>query len=206
MSDETFDPDERDWRLQGVLPAPPEKRTVHLLHEHLHDPDVLAELGTAVPHDAVLTHDGQRLFAYAADRATIEQARAAIKAVLARDGVEATLTLTHFSEELDAWVDPDAPAAELAERTRRADEPVTRTMVASAGRMVREEFEQSMRIWADELGLRCEIVEEHPHLLRTQVAFTVSGPARKVSEFAEGLRAEGAATIRTEREVMLSPL
>jgi hypothetical protein len=38
------------------------------------------------------------------------------------------------------------------------------------------------------------------------VAFTVTGPRRKLDEFAEGLRAEELATMRAERTVMLSPL
>jgi hypothetical protein len=59
--------------------------------------------------------------------------------------------------------------------------------------------------WADKLGLQCQIVE-HPHLLTTQVAFTVTGPKRKIDEFSEGLNAEEVATMRTERAVMLSPL
>lgn len=49
-------------------------------------------------------------------------------------------------------------------------------------------------------------VIEHPHLLSTQVAFTVSGPRRKIDEFAEGLKAEGWATMRSELAVMASPL
>ena len=78
-------------------------------------------------------------------------------------------------------------------------------MVASSGRMVRAEVEQTMREWADKLGLQCETIE-HPHLLTTQLAFTVTGPKRKVDEFAQGLRAEELATMRTERMVMMSPL
>jgi hypothetical protein len=62
-----------------------------------------------------------------------------------------------------------------------------------------------MREWAQRLGLECEVVE-HPHLLTTQVVFTVTGPRRRIDEFVEGLRAEGWATIRTETAVMLSPL
>jgi len=55
------------------------------------------------------------------------------------------------------------------------------------------------------LGLECKLVE-HPHLLTTQVAFTVTGHKRKIDEFAQGLKAEELATMRTERAVMLSPL
>ena len=43
-------------------------------------------------------------------------------------------------------------------------------------------------------------------LLTTQVAFTVTGPKRKIDEFAQGLNADELATIRAERAVMLSPL
>jgi hypothetical protein len=62
-----------------------------------------------------------------------------------------------------------------------------------------------MRDYAERLGLECDIAEQHPHLLRTQVAFTVHGPKRKVDEFALGLRAQGWATVRAESNV-LNPL
>jgi hypothetical protein len=62
-----------------------------------------------------------------------------------------------------------------------------------------------MREWAAKLELQCEVIE-HRHLLTTQLAFTVTGPKRKVDEFAAGLRAEELATLRTERQVMISPL
>ena len=58
---------------------------------------------------------------------------------------------------------------------------------------------------SNELHTIFEVIE-HPHLLTRQVAFTVTGSRRKLDEFAEGLRAEELATMRTEREVMLSPL
>jgi hypothetical protein len=54
-------------------------------------------------------------------------------------------------------------------------------------------------------AVRVQIVD-HPHLLTTQVAFTVTGPKRKIDEFAQGLNADELATIRAERAVMLSPL
>jgi hypothetical protein len=73
------------------------------------------------------------------------------------------------------------------------------------GRWIREEFEQSLSGWAQELGVACDIVE-HPHLLSSQVAFTVTGPADKLDEFAAALKAEERATIRTETAVMASPL
>jgi hypothetical protein len=82
---------------------------------------------------------------------------------------------------------------------------VTRTYVVTLGRWVREEFEQSLTAWATRLGVSCEIVE-HPHLLSSQAAFTVTGPAAKLDEFAAAMSAEEKATIRTETAVMASPL
>jgi hypothetical protein len=49
-------------------------------------------------------------------------------------------------------------------------------------------------------------VEEHPHLLTTQVGFTVTGPTRKIEEFASALNAEGVATLRMDWAVLLSPI
>jgi hypothetical protein len=200
----TPDDDDRDWRLSGELQEDGH-RVLHAFVERMRDPAVLTEVRAAVPEDVVITHDGSRLFAYAAGRSTIEGARAAIESVLERDGMPAALSLSHFSEQLDEWVDPDDHTPAERERETAALAPESRTLVALVGKEIREEFEQSMRSWADRLGLRLEIVE-HPHLLDSQVAFTVSGPARKVDEFAAGLAAEERQTIRTEREVMLSPL
>ncbi len=201
----SWDPDERDWRLRFELAAPAPHGFLARMVEHLHDPAVMSELSSAVAEDAVITHDGSVVFAYAASRAAIEQARGAIASVLARDGLAAEAKLTHWDDQLDAWVDPEDHSAERERVRSAAAGTETRTLVAKVGREIRVEFEQSMRNWAEELGVSCEILE-HPHLLETQLAFTIAGPARKLDEFAAGLKAEESATIRTERGVMLSPL
>ena len=118
--------------------------------------------------------------------------------------------MSHFDERLDQWRQTDPALTgeekridEAAERDAEALE--TRTMVASAGKLIRASFDQTMLDWAEKLGLECKIIE-HPHLLTSQVAFTVTGSKRKIDEFAEGLNAEEVATMRAERAVMLSPL
>jgi hypothetical protein len=199
----TTEDDDRDWRLSGEIKGQGDDRAVRALVERLHVSDEVRDVRAAVGDDVVITHDGSRLFAYAFGRQAIEQARAHIEYVLAKDDLSAKLTLTHFSSDCDEWVDPDAPPP--AESSSAAAGSESRTLVATVGKMIREEFEQSMRNWADQLGVRCEIVE-HPHLLSSQVAFTVTGPPRKVDEFADGLNAEERRTIRTEHAVMSSPL
>jgi hypothetical protein len=201
---------DQDWRLQARLGHGGSGGGVSHLVGRLRGPNVVQDVQEAAPHDVVITHDGELLFAYAADEATLTAARRAIESVLQSDGIEASIRVSHWDDELDAWrqTDPPPTAEEKGiedAAVRDADAIETRTLVASSGKLIRSEFEQSMRIWADELGLQCTIIE-HPHLLTTQVGFTVTGPRRRIDEFANGLAAEDRATIRTETAVMISPL
>jgi hypothetical protein len=201
--------DDQDWRLQAELDVRDSGGVAHLFGR-LRGPDVVHDVQAAVPHDVVITHDGKLLFAYAAGEETITAARRAIEDVLRADGVQASIRVSHWDQELETWRQTDPPLSAAEERAeaaveRDADAIETRTLVASSGKMIRAEFEQSMLAWADKLGVQCTIIE-HPHLLTTQVAFTVTGPKRKVDEFARGLTFEEGTTIRTENVVMLSPL
>jgi hypothetical protein len=173
-------------------------------------PDVVHEVQAAMPHDVVLTHDGKLLFAYAVDQDAIVATRRALESVLSHDQIKASVYISHWDDELDAWrqIDPPSTGSECVQEeatVRDAETVETRTLVASSGKMIRAEFEQSMLAWAEKLGVQCTVLE-HPHLLTTQVGFTVTGSRRKLDEFATGLKAEEAATIRTERAVMMSPL
>ena len=207
------DTDDDDWRLTTELEVGDKGGELHRLMTHLRGGEgheVVGEIEAAVPHDAVITHDGKLLFAYAAEEATIAAARRAIESVLAREQIAAQVRVSRWDEELDRWLQTDPPltgAQAGAEEAREHDEEAieTRTMVASSGKLVRREFEQTMREAADSLGVECAIIE-HPHLLRTQVAYTVTGPRRKVDEFHRDLEAVGWAYVRTERAVMASPL
>jgi hypothetical protein len=201
---------DQDWRMQAELHVAESHGALRELVGRLRGPDLVGEIESKVPHDVVITHDGKLLFAYAADEATLAAARSAIEAVLRADGIEASVRVSHWDEVREQWRQTDPPLSaeeqqvdEAAERDAEAIE--TRTLVVSSGKMIRAEFEQSMRDWADRLGLECTIVE-HPHILRTQVAFTVTGPKGKIDEFARGLRAEEWQTIRAERWVVASPL
>ncbi len=198
------EPDERDWRLSGDLGGVA-GGYLHGLVARRREAHAADDAQEAVGPDVVVTHDGKRLFAYAASREAIEDARAKLQAALARDGIETALALGTWSEEHDAWIDPDAPPPAPAAKPAGAEPPATRTYVVTLGRWVREEFEQSLSSWAAQLGLRTKIVE-HPHLLSSQVAFTVTGPPDRLDRFAAAMKAEERATIRTETAVMASPL
>jgi hypothetical protein len=202
--------DDQDWRMQAELHVPDAPGALHGLLGRLRGPNVVSEVEAKVPHDVVITHDGKLLFAYAADQATLAAARGAVEDVLREDAIQASVRVSHWDDERELWVrtDPPLSAEEQradAEAERQADAIETRTLVVSSGKMIRAEFEQSIREWADKLELQCTIVE-HPHLLTTQLAFTVTGPKHKIDEFARGLRAEEWRTIRTEQTIMASPL
>jgi hypothetical protein len=202
---------EQDWRLQADLGlTQPAGRLDALLGRLGRAKDVVKEVEASVPHDVAITHDGKLLFAYAADEATLAAARRAIESALQHEGVDAIMRTSRWDDELDEWRQTDPPpsaeqrrAQEAADRDAEAVQ--TRTLVASVGKEIRAEVEQSLQAWARELGVRCEIVE-HRHLLTTQIAFTVSGPRRKLDEFARALKAEERATIRTETAIFGSPL
>jgi hypothetical protein len=201
---------DQDWRLRIELAGSGGRAALDRLLASGRG-ETGSEMRPEVPRDVAITHDGNdRLFAYAATREEITATRAAMETVARRDGVKASSDVSHWDQDVDAWVQVDPPLTGAAQQQheaaiRDAGRPESRTMVASSGKMVRAEVEQTMREWAEKLGLRCEIIE-HPHLLTTQLAFTVTGPKRQVDEFAEGLRAEELATMRAERTVMLSPL
>jgi tetrahydromethanopterin S-methyltransferase subunit H len=201
---------EQDWRLEAELEAVDTRGALRRLVGRTRSPEVVREIEVMVPHDVVITHDGKLLFAYAASEAGLAAARSAIENVLQHDGIKASLRVSHWDDELDRWRQTDPPATaqeKVSEEAadREADAIETRTVVATSGKVVRSDFERSMSEWADKLGLECQIVE-HPHLLTTQVVFTVTGPRRKIDEFAQGLLAEGWAFIRADDAVMLSPL
>ncbi len=209
-SDEQERAGEPDWRMQAELEVPEASGALRSLIGRLRGPDIVEEVEAKVPRDVVITHDGKLLFAYAADRAALSAARGAIEAVLADDGVRARVLVSHWDEGREKWrqVDPPPTAEEQrseAAAERDANVVETRTLVVSSGKLIRAEFEASAREWAEQLQLQCTIVE-HPHLLTTQLALTVTGPKRKIDEFSRGLAAKEWATIRTETAVMLSPL
>ena len=199
--------EDRDWRLHVETGGGLEE---HQVDELLARARRHAAGEGGVEADVVVTHDGSAFFAYAAARAPLLAISEALGRELGEHGREGRVTVSHWDDERDRWrqVEPplDAAQAQVQERAdRAAEETETRTLVASAGRLVRGEFESTMLAWAGQLGLRCEIFE-HRHLLSTQVAFTVTGPRGKVDEFARGLAAEGWTMLRTESTVMLNPL
>jgi hypothetical protein len=201
--------EDQDWRLTAELDAADKRGALDRVLGRVRGPDVVEEIEQALPHDIVITHDGKLLFAYAASEDAIRAARRVIEQVLQRDGIGAKILVSHWDEELDEWKQVDPPLSAEQARSEAAAELdaealETRTLVASAGNLIRSSFEQSLLDWAQKQGLTVTVAE-HPHLLSTQVLFTVTGPRRKIGEFERALRAEGTAFLRADAILLVSP-
>jgi hypothetical protein len=199
-----------DWRLEAELHVAHPPGTLGEVVGRFRGPDPVQDAKRSVPEDVVITHDSRKLFAYAASQEQLMAARRAIEQALRDDGIGATVRVSRWDEKIDRWHQVDPPLVGEQERAQeRAEQEAgavqTRTFVAHAGRVARKDFEQTMLGGARELGLECTIVE-HPHLLTTQVAFTVTGPRHKIEEFAAALKSEGRAMMRADTEVIISPL
>ena len=97
---------EQDWRLEGELAVGDARGALHELVGRFRGPDVVREIEAAVPHQVVITHDGRRLFAYAADETTLAAARAAIEGVLNSDGIDASMRVSRWDDEREEGARP----------------------------------------------------------------------------------------------------
>jgi hypothetical protein len=206
--------EDQDWRLRADLadPAGFHERLRGARHfEH--------EMEPLVSQDVVLSYDDDSLFGYANTQQAIMAARVAIEHQLARDGLSATLVVSHWDaalgefgdwHQVDPPLDEDGLERETREREERTADEVrderveTRTVAITSGRMVRNWFETTVADEAREAGVELSIVE-HPHLLTTQIAFTLTGPTAKVDGVIEDLRNRAGQATRLET-AYLTPL
>jgi hypothetical protein len=189
--------EDQDWRLRVDLADPA------ALHAGLRDARrIERELDSVVAADVVVSHNGDTLFAYANTRESIDGARRAIEARLAQGGVAADVDVSRWDGAGARWVDPDAPPADAPAPGSPSDPIVTRTFVESAGRLVRNLVETTVAADARERGVELSIVE-HPHLLRTQLAFTLTGPASQVDGVIADIEAGAMRLTRIEFDNMM---
>lgn len=185
---------EQDWRLRLDLGDP-----LDLAKE-------LKERGVVLPADVVLSRDDDTVFIYAMSQDSLASARSVLEQVLLRHGIDGTVRVSRWDPSSLVWrqVDPPPPEAELRREEAEIETElagsgdVTRTVVCTIGRLIRKPFEQEVLSFAEQEGLRCEAVE-HPHLLSSQVVFTVSGNPKQVEEFIAYVRKDAQSTTRIDQ-------
>src|SRR5665213_201857 len=199
--------EEQDWRLRVDL------ADAAGFHSRLRDAHHFErELEPLVDHDVVLSYDEHTLFAYANTEAALAEVRRAVEHQLTSEGASGKITVSHWDDDLGDvgdWhlVDPPESSSELAveEEERRehaveeerAERVVTRTFVVTAGRLVHEYFEKTAVDDAREAGVELSFTE-HPHLLTTQIAFTLTGPSAQVDLVIANMKARAGAMTRFE--------
>jgi hypothetical protein len=194
--------DDQDWRLRADLADPA------AMHAKLRDAAQLeAEVKPRVGDDVVLSYDDDTLFAYANTRGAIDRARRAIEGQLAADGSAASLQISHWDDAISEWHQVEPPLAEqdFEREVKREHEDFeasearveTRTVAITSGRVVRNWFETTVADEARAAGVELSIVER-PHLMTTQLAFTLTGPTAKVDEVIASLEQRAGQTTRLE--------
>jgi hypothetical protein len=203
--------DQQDWRLRADIDDA--RGMLGRLREASHFERVLEPL---MAPDVVLSADDDTLFAYATTRTSLEQARDALRHELEQDDREAAILLSHWDDRLGEWrqIDPPPSAAQLEDERRRDAEAAaeqarearveTRTVAITSGKMVRGWFESTVAEEARALGVELSVVE-HPHLLSTQIVFTLTGPTEKVEQVIADMNARAGAATRLET-AYLTPL
>ncbi len=95
-----------DWRLEVVLPG---ERDARDLAERLAQYNQRHDLGDAFQDRVVVSHDGERVFAYAATREQADAAARVINSVAAERQWQITTELRRWHPVAEQWEDPDAP-------------------------------------------------------------------------------------------------
>lgn len=186
--------DDGDWRL-----------TIHLDRRSLvggprvDEEAVIEQARAQLGPEVVLTAHGRTVIAYTGDRRSLELARTTIESALLAHGHHLPAVIEHWQEDEQAWLAPQSvpgqrPPALLAEQEHR-------TLVCEAGNLERDLFEQDIANFAAQRRLSCRVVE-HRHLLRSQVAFDVSGPPAQLDAMAAYLKQEARRTIRVDPGVL----
>jgi hypothetical protein len=191
--------DEQDWRLRVEL------ADAAGFHNRLRDAHHFErELEPLVDSDVVLSYDEDTLFAYANTQEALATLRRAVEHQLASEGLSGQMIVSHWDDgigEVGDWhqVDPPETAAEEAAEAQqpRADLVVTRNYVVKSGRVVNEYFEKTALEDAREAGVELSFTE-HPHLLTTQISFTLTGPAVQVDTVIDNMKTRAMALTRLE--------
>lgn len=163
-------------------------------------------LGDAGHDRAVVTRDGNHLFAYTVDEASAHAAEAAIRRLLAAEGAEATVTLTRWHPVEEAWKDaaeplPATPEDEAAERARHEAAEVAEEAASGEADW---EVAVHLETIGDMLELDRKLRDEGLHVSRRWKYLLVGAPTEeRAAELAEHLRE--IAPEGSEVEVIVNP-
>ena len=104
------DPDPREaseWRVEVDLEADEHGQS---LGERLRSLDLDDEVREALGGNVIVTRDGSRMFLYAGSQPAAEAAADVVRRVVAEEGLDAEIEMTHWDPGDHAWEDISAAA------------------------------------------------------------------------------------------------
>jgi hypothetical protein len=162
-----------DWRLQIDLD---DDGIGGEVADHLRASELLGELEHDLKGQVIVSHEGERIFLYAATRRPLDWVQGVVEKFLADKGWTATIELRRWHHEAEEWEDPDKPLPTTdAEKAAEHEELIE---------MEDEETEE--RGGLAEFEVRVEFPSHH-----------------EAHEFAEKLKAEGLEPVRRWRYMVV---
>ncbi len=132
-----------DWRLQIDLD---DEGVAGKLADHMRSTELEHELSIDLRAGVIVSHEGERIFLYAATREPLDHARTAVQKRLDAEGWRGTLELRRWHADADAWEDPDkALPSTAAEKEAEHEELMETEDEETAARHGRAEFEVSVK-------------------------------------------------------------
>lgn len=162
-----------DWRLQIDLD---DAGIGGQISDHLRAAELEHDLETAFGRRVIVSHEGERIYLYAGDRAQLERAHGVVQGQLDQKGWDARFDLRHWHEDAEDWEDPDA-----AEPTTAAEKEA--------------EHERLMKAEDEEAAARGGLAE-----FEVRVEFPSH---REAKEFAAKLEDEGLEPVRRWRYMVV---
>jgi hypothetical protein len=189
----------REWRLSIPLVATHADFVIHALNARGRAPASVSRTkysGARLPLTVRITHDRERLFAYAPDRPALDAARMAIEEtiedVIGKHDRIGDAQVSVWDPDLDRWREVEPPPSPTQAALDKIGHTIaanastrleTCTLIAHAGRLVDAEVEQTMLALASRLGLDCAVVRRRRLLLSTRLEFCVTGTEAKLRKF-----------------------
>ena len=162
-----------DWRLQIDLDDDGIGGNVA---DHLRSAEIVGELEHDLKGQVIVSHEGERIFLYAATREPLDRVQGVVEKFLADKGWTGTLDLRRWHHESEAWENPDAPLPTTEAEKAAEHEELIET----------EDEETAERGGLAEFEVRVEFPSHH-----------------EAHEFAEKLKAEGLEPVRRWRYMVV---
>lgn len=196
-----------DWRLQIDLDDDGVSGKVADL---MRSEELERELAIDLKDAVIVSHEGERIFLYAATREPLDMVRGKVEEFLGSEGWEAEIQLRHWHPVADEWEDPESPlpttdAANAAEHEQLIETEDEET----AARHGRAEFEVSVKFPTlhEARDFAKKLREEGLQPVR-RFHYMVVGAADEdaAKELADRIRAEAPADAEVKAEYSLREL